>query len=77
MRANGDAVHVLIHLERRNGQRMVSEALRLERFDPQSDRYLTEASRRIATEDENAERRRGQVHPRQFRSRGSPGRGVD
>ena len=44
IRANiGDAVHLLIHLERRNGKRMVAEALRLERFDPQSDRYLTEA----------------------------------
>ena len=44
IRANiGDAVHLLIHLERRNGKRMVAEALRLERFDPQSDRYVTEA----------------------------------
>ena len=42
IRANiGDAVHLLIHLERRNGKRMVAEALRLERFDPQSDRYLS------------------------------------
>ena len=44
IRANiGDAVHLLIHLERRNGKRMVAEALRLERFDPQSDRYITAA----------------------------------
>ena len=44
IRANiGDAIHLLIHLERRNGKRMVAEALRLERFDPQSDRYVTEA----------------------------------
>lgn len=42
IRANiGDALHLLIHLERRSGRRAVSEALRLERFDPQSDRYLT------------------------------------
>jgi len=38
----GDAVHLLIHLERRDGRRTVSEALRLERFDPQQDRYITE-----------------------------------
>ena len=37
----GDALHLLIHLERRNGRRVVAEALRLERFDPQTDRYLT------------------------------------
>jgi pilus assembly protein CpaF len=44
VRANiGDAVHLLIHLERRNGKRMVTEALRLERFDPQADRYVTKA----------------------------------
>ena len=38
----GDAVHLLIHLERRDGRRIVSEALRLEGFDPQQDRYKTE-----------------------------------
>ena len=38
----GDAVHLLIHLERRDGRRIVSEALQLERFDPQQDRYITE-----------------------------------
>jgi pilus assembly protein CpaF len=44
IRANiGDAVHLLIHLERRNGKRLVAEALRLGRFDPQSDSYATEA----------------------------------
>jgi pilus assembly protein CpaF len=44
IRANiGDAIHLLIHLERRNGRRIVAEALRLGRFDPQSDRYVTEA----------------------------------
>ena len=41
IRANiGDAVHLLIHLDRRNGRRIVVEALRLERFDPQADRYI-------------------------------------
>ena len=44
IRANiGDAVHLLIHLERRNGKRQVTEALRLERFDPQADRYIVSA----------------------------------
>jgi pilus assembly protein CpaF len=44
IRANiGDAIHLLIHLERRNGRRTVAEALRLERFDPQADRYVTKA----------------------------------
>ena len=38
----GDAVHLLIHLERRNGKRLVAEALRLARFEPQADRYITE-----------------------------------
>jgi pilus assembly protein CpaF len=41
IRANiGDAVHLLIHLDRRNGRRIVAEALRLERFDPLADRYV-------------------------------------
>jgi pilus assembly protein CpaF len=43
IRANiGDALHLVVHLERRNGQRVVAEALRLSKFDPQADRYLTE-----------------------------------
>jgi pilus assembly protein CpaF len=43
IRANiGDAVHLLIHLERRNGKRLVAEAFRLKRFDPRSDSYTTE-----------------------------------
>lgn len=37
----GDAVHLLIHLERHNGRRIVAEAIHLERFDAQADRYLT------------------------------------
>ena len=42
IRANiGDAVHLLIHLERRNGRRTVAEAIHLERFDAQADRYVT------------------------------------
>lgn len=42
IRANiGDAVHLLIHLERRNGRRQVAEAIRLDRFDAQTDRYVT------------------------------------
>jgi pilus assembly protein CpaF len=42
IRANiGDAVHLLIHLERRNGKRVVDEALRLDRFDSPTDRYIT------------------------------------
>jgi pilus assembly protein CpaF len=44
IRANiGDAVHLLVHLERRDGKRIVAEALRLERFDPQTDRYIVTA----------------------------------
>ena len=43
IRANiGDALHLVVHLERRNGRRVVAEALRLQKFDPQADRYLTE-----------------------------------
>ena len=43
IRANiGDALHLLVHLERRNGRRVVAEALKLVRFDPQADRYITE-----------------------------------
>jgi pilus assembly protein CpaF len=43
IRANiGDALHLVVHLERRDGQRVVAEALRLSKFDPQADRYLTE-----------------------------------
>lgn len=44
IRANiGDAVHLLIHLDRRNGRRIVAEALQLERFDPQTDRFIVSA----------------------------------
>jgi pilus assembly protein CpaF len=43
IRANiADAVHLVIHLERRHGRRIVAEALRLARFDPQADRYVAE-----------------------------------
>ncbi len=43
IRANiGDAVHILIHLERRHGRRVVAETLRLTRFDPHTDCYVTE-----------------------------------
>jgi pilus assembly protein CpaF len=43
IRANiADAVDLVIHLERRHGRRVVAEALRLERFDPQADRYVGE-----------------------------------
>ena len=38
----GDAVHLVIHLDRQQGRRVVAEALRLERFDPQADRYVGE-----------------------------------
>ena len=42
IRANiGDAVHLLVHIERRNGRRVVAEALELERFDAQMDRFIT------------------------------------
>jgi pilus assembly protein CpaF len=44
IRANiGDALHILIHLDRRHGKRLVAEALELERFDPQADRYVVRA----------------------------------
>lgn len=44
IRANiGDAVHLLIHLDRRSGRRIVAEALQLERFDPQTDRFVVSA----------------------------------
>ena len=43
IRANiGDVVHLLLHLERRDGRRHASELLRLVRFDPQTDRYQFE-----------------------------------
>jgi pilus assembly protein CpaF len=38
----GDAVQVLIHLERRHGKRVVAEVLRVERFDARADGYVTE-----------------------------------
>jgi len=45
IRANiGDAVHLLIHLDRRNGKRIVTEALQLARFDPQTDRFAVSAA---------------------------------
>lgn len=43
IRANiAEAVHLVIHLERRHGRRIVAEALRLERFDLQAGRYVGE-----------------------------------
>jgi pilus assembly protein CpaF len=43
VRANiADVLHLVIHLDRRDGRRIVSEVLRLVRFDPQADRYVTE-----------------------------------
>jgi len=40
IRANiGDAVQLLLHIERRQGRRHVSELIRIERYDPTQDRY--------------------------------------
>ena len=40
IRANiGDAIQLLLHIERRLGRRRVSELIRLERYDPTEDRY--------------------------------------
>lgn len=37
----GDAVHLLLHLERRQGRRYVAELLRVQGFDPDSDAFRT------------------------------------
>ncbi len=37
-----DSLHLLLHLERRQGRREATEVLRVRGFDDQSDRYLTE-----------------------------------
>jgi pilus assembly protein CpaF len=43
IRANiGDAIQLLVHLERRNGRRMVAEVLRVDRFDATADQYIVE-----------------------------------
>lgn len=40
IRANiGDAIQLLLHIERRQGRRHVSELIRIERYDPTQDRY--------------------------------------
>lgn len=39
----GDAVHLLLHLERRQGRRYVSELVRVQGFDPDSDSFRTTA----------------------------------
>jgi ABC-type cobalamin/Fe3+-siderophores transport system ATPase subunit len=40
IRANiGDAIQLLLHIERRQGKRHVSELIRIERYDPIQDRY--------------------------------------
>jgi pilus assembly protein CpaF len=40
IRANiGDAIQLLLHIERRQGKRHVSELIRIERYDPNQDRY--------------------------------------
>jgi pilus assembly protein CpaF len=40
IRANiGDAIQLLLHIERRQGKRHVSELIRIERYDPTQDRY--------------------------------------
>lgn len=38
----GDAVHILLHLERKHGRRYVSELLRVRGFAPDSDSFQTE-----------------------------------
>jgi pilus assembly protein CpaF len=37
----GDAVHLLLHLERRQGRRYVAELVRVQGFDPDSDSFRT------------------------------------
>ncbi len=40
IRANiGDAIQLLLHIERRQGKRHASELIRIERYDPTQDRY--------------------------------------
>ena len=39
----GDAVHLLLHLERRQGRRYVAELVRVQGFDPDSDSFRTTA----------------------------------
>ncbi len=43
----GDAVHILLHLERRHGRRYVSELLRVRGFDSDSDSFQTEILYRV------------------------------
>lgn len=43
----GDAVHILLHLERKHGRRYVSELLRVRGFDPDSDAFQTELLYRV------------------------------
>ena len=38
-----DAIQLLLHLERRHGQRLATELVRVTGYDPEHDQYLTEA----------------------------------
>jgi pilus assembly protein CpaF len=39
----GDALHVLVHLARRNGERLITEVIRIKAYDPREDRYDLES----------------------------------
>jgi hypothetical protein len=34
-----EALNLLVHIERRQGRRLVSQVLRIEKYDPSEDRY--------------------------------------
>jgi pilus assembly protein CpaF len=41
-----EALNLIVHIERRQGRRVVSEVLRIVRYDPDEDRFALEALHR-------------------------------
>jgi hypothetical protein len=40
----GQTLHLLVHIERRQGKRIVTQVLKVERYDPVADRYQLETA---------------------------------
>jgi pilus assembly protein CpaF len=59
----GDAVHLLLHIERRNGKRCVSQLLRLMRYDSAQDRYDFDTMYELTGEGQNAQQDRDRLYP--------------
>jgi hypothetical protein len=62
-----DSVHLLLHLERDRGRRLMNEVVRVRGYDSEQDRYLTETRYQRAGSKSTAARPASAKRPRHVR----------